>query len=136
MDKPAQQAPLPEKKVPVSDVPEGVTNDFHEVMRRLRLIEERFSGLRKKTQFTEQSMLKDVKDLNTDIRDLNENMSELRNEISDLSEKMAKLAEEIKNAVNKSEFNVLVKYMNYWQPMSFITKKEAEKMLLELKGKI
>jgi predicted nucleic acid-binding Zn-ribbon protein len=124
------------KKGPAAVVPEGVTNDFHEIMRRLRLIEERYSGLRKKTQFTEQTMLKDVKDLSIDIRDLGEAMSELRNEISELTEKMAKLTEEIKNAVEKSEFNVLVKYMDYWEPMNFLTKKDAEKMISELRGKV
>jgi len=132
---PAAPAP-PQKKGLTPQVPENVTNDMHEIMRRLRLLEERYSGLRKKTQFTEQSMLKDVKELNQDIREINETISDLRNELSDLGEKMTKLTEEIKNAIDKSEFNVLVKYMDYWQPLNFLTKKEADKIISELKEKI
>ena len=46
-----------------AQVSSPVTKQMDELMRRLRLLEERYSGLRKKTQFTEQNMLKDAKEL-------------------------------------------------------------------------
>ena len=114
-------------------VPDNVVKQLEEITRRLRLLEERYSGLRKKTQFTEQNMLKDAKDLFEEISSLQETISELKNEMSELIEKLGKLSEEVNNAVSKTEFNVLAKYIDYWQPMNFLTRKEAEELISELK---
>jgi len=100
-----------------------------EVLRRLRLLEERYSSLRKKAQFTEHNMLKDAKEISTEIKTLSSTISELKNEISDLNEKMTKLSTEVSQGVSKAEFNVLAKYLDFWQPMDFLTRKEAEEML-------
>ena len=45
--------PISKKEEAAMVMPKPVSNQFEEIMRRLRLLEERYSGLRKKTQFTE-----------------------------------------------------------------------------------
>ncbi|MCM2326195.1 MAG: hypothetical protein NDI94_07045 [Candidatus Woesearchaeota archaeon] len=126
--------PMPAPAPVQQALPDNLVSQLHEIMRRIRLLEERYSGLRKKTQFTEQNMLKDSKELYSDINGLQDTISEIKNEVADLTEKMEKISEEVKNGVNKNEFNVIAKYMNYWQPMNFLTRKEAEKIINEFKG--
>jgi uncharacterized protein YoxC len=126
--------PMPAPAPVQQALPDSLVSQLHEIMRRIRLLEERYSGLRKKTQFTEQNMLKDSKELYSDINGLQETIAEIKNEVADLTEKMEKISEEVKNGVNKNEFNVIAKYMNYWQPMNFLTRKEAEKIINEFKG--
>lgn len=129
----SKKHPKPVKKPTEPQIPESVTRHLDEIMRRLRLLEERYSGLRKKTQFTEQNMLKDAKELNQEISTLHETISELKNEISELAEKLEKISEEINTSVSKPEFNVLSRYVDFWQPMNFLTRKEAEKIIAEFK---
>ncbi len=107
----------------------SVAKQIEEIMRRLRLLEERYSGLRKKTQFIEQSMLKDAKELFEGINAITETMSELKNQMAELNEKLIKLDDEVGGSVSKSELNTLAKYIEFWQPMDFLPRKEAEKLL-------
>ncbi len=124
--KPAAQ---PKQQQAAPAMPKPVSNQFEEIMRRLRLLEERYSGLRKKSQFTEQNMLKDAKDLFVEIKTLNEAISELRSEMAVLNEKLLKLESEINSSVAKSELNTLAKYVDMWEPMQFLTRKQAEELL-------
>jgi uncharacterized coiled-coil DUF342 family protein len=85
--------------------------------------------LRKKAQFTEHNMLKDAKEISAETKALSSSISDLKNEVSDLNEKMTKLSEEVSQGVSKAEFNVLAKYLDFWQPMDFLTRKQAEELL-------
>lgn len=116
---------------PEPTVPPKILAQIDEMMRRIRLLEERYSGLRKKAQFTEQNMLKDAKDLFGEHNILQETVTELTSQVSDLNEKLTRLNDEVQNSVSKADFNVLSKYMDFWQPMSFLTRKEAMDLLVE-----
>ena len=74
-------------------------------------------------------MLKDAKDLFLDIKTMTETISTLKNEMTFLNEKILKLELEIRSSVNKSDLNALSKYIDLWQPMDFLTRKEAEDLL-------
>ncbi len=132
-DENKEQKKKPEKKPEIKEiqVSNAVTKQMNELMRRLRLLEERYSGLRKKTQFTEQNMLKDAKELFSEIKIMHETILELKSDISELNEKIIKLRQEVKHSVKKTDFNVLAKYIDYWQPLNYLTKEEAEKLLNE-----
>jgi len=125
--------PQPKPQEPI--IPTALTLQIDELMRRLRLLEERYSGLRKKTQFTEQNMLKDAKELFSEIKVLHETITELKSELSELNEKLTKLNQEVNQAVKKTDFNVLAKYIEFWQPLNYITKEEAEKLIRETNQK-
>ena len=132
---PAKNMPVPPKpqEKPMSPAVMQVTKELDEVLRQLKLLEERYSGVRKKTQFTEQNMLKETKDVFEEINSLRSIITEVKSDISEIKEKLEKLTEEINAAVNKADFNVLVKYLDFWQPLEFITKDEAIKLINELK---
>jgi hypothetical protein len=119
----------PKKSLLEPKIPQTVTKQIDEIMRRLRLLEERYSGLRKKTQFTEQNMLKDAKDLFEENKALHEAISDITNKVSELNENLVKLLDEVKTTITKAEFNVLSKYVDYWQPMNFLTRKVAEELI-------
>lgn len=114
-------------------IPPQLSTEIDEIMRRLRLLEERYAGLRKKTQLTEQNMLRDAKEIFQELKVLNETITELKGEMSEMNEKLLKLNEEVQGSVKKSEYNVLAKYIDFWQPLNYITKEEAEKLIRENK---
>lgn len=107
--------------------------EISELISRLRLLEERYGRLSSKSQFVEQNMLRDAKEISDELSIINETTMELKRDIADLNEKLLKLVEEMKDTVKKNEFNVLAKYLNFWQPLNFLTREEAEKLLKDLK---
>jgi hypothetical protein len=119
----------PRDKKPQPTVKPAPSKEVSELMGRLRLLEERYSGLRKKSQFTEQNMIKDLKELFDEIRVMQDTMMELKSELSELNEKMGKLTREVKSSVRKEELNVLVKYLDFWEPMNFLTYEQAQDLL-------
>ena len=128
--------PPQKPKILQPSLPDNVSKQIDEVMRRIRLLEERYSGLRKKTQFTEQNMLKDAKELFEENKALHEAISDITNQVSDLGEKLVKLTDEVKATVSKAQFNVVAKYVDYWQPMDFVTRKQAMELIDAHKSKI
>ncbi|MBT3463733.1 hypothetical protein HN451_01995, partial [archaeon] len=71
-----------------SSIPPKMAQDINETLRRLRILEERYSNIRKKTQLAEQNMLEDTNNVTEDIKLLNINLKELRKEINEISGKM------------------------------------------------
>jgi len=116
---------MPDKK----PIPDDPSKHINEIVTRLRMLEERYSALRKKDQFSEHTMLKDTKEIFQEIKLINETINELKMELSEFNEKITKLAEEVSGSVKKKEFDVLVKYLEYWEPLEFVTRNEAKKML-------
>src|SRR3989344_7209497 len=104
----AVQKPVQQPVIPVA-----ITKEVDEIMRRLRQLEERYSGLRKKSQLIEQNMLKDAKDIFEEINVIHQTVSELKGEMSEISEKLSKLSEEIKGSASKADFNVVSKYLDF-----------------------
>jgi chromosome segregation ATPase len=137
-DKPQQaqkampEPPKPQEKAP-SPALQQITRDIDEILRQLKLLEERYSSVRKKSQFTEQNMLKDTKDVTEEINAIRSTITDVKGDISEISEKLEKLTDEVNSAVKKTDFNVLVKYLDFWQPLEFMTKNEAQKLLEEKK---
>lgn len=117
------------------EIPKEITTNIEEIIRRLKILEERYSNIRKKIEFTEQTIIKDTKVIYDQLTLLENNITEINSEFSDITDKMNKMIEEINQTVKKSEFNVLAKYFEFWQPMEFLTRVEAEKLINELKYK-
>lgn len=126
-----KEAPKPQQAAQA--LPAEVAKQIDEIMRRLKLLEERYSGVRKKNQFTEQNMLKETKEIFQELNVLNSTISEIKGELSELGEKLGKLSDEVSSSAKKADLNVLAKYLDFWQPLEFLTKNEAEKMLKEIK---
>ena len=104
-------------------------NKTEEIMRRIRILEERYSGTRTKFQFLERSILKDSKDIYTELEGVKNSISSIKSEMSNLNESIQKMLDEIQGTVKKSELLTLAKYVNFWEPLQYLTREEAEKLL-------
>jgi len=122
--------PPPAKKQPVDLEMFGrVSKNVNSIAANLRIIEERFSTLRNKSQTVEQGMINLEKDIRSDIKSLSEDLMDLKRELNDINDKLRIMSAEIKNLVNKNEFKVMEHYLDMWQPMNFVTRNELSKIL-------
>ncbi len=103
--------------------------------RRLKILEDRYLTIRKKTQLTDQNMLEASRKFNTEIKALNTEIEKLKLKLVDLTEKTDQMISEIKNFAKREELITLNNYIDFWQPMNFITKKELDDILISLNYK-
>ena len=110
----------------------GITADINNVSRRLRLLEESFTNMRRTLQVTEENMLQKNKTFASEIKTINSEITEIRNEIADVKDKIVMLIQELRTAAKRDEVKVLEKYINLWNPVKFVTQNEVEAMVKDM----
>ena len=131
----AQPKPHPglfHKKAPQQPDFGAVTEDIGNLGRRLRLLEESITNIRRALQVTEQNMLGKNKLFATDIRTLTSDISDMKTEINEIKERMLDLVKELKETAKRDEVKVLEKYINFWNPVKFVTQNEVEAIVKEI----
>ena len=127
--KPGLFAPKPKPGTDMSKSVSEMAGELNNVSRRLMVIEERYTNLRKKTQVTDQNMLSNNKKNLTEIQTIHSEMDELKKQITDIVDKMKIMVRELKECAKHQEVDVLQKYINIWQPINFITRDSATKLI-------
>ena len=86
-------------------------------------------SLRKRYKVEEQNSIKQAKKFQTEFKAMEATMREMRVDINDLKSKFRILISELKLYATKEEMKVLEKYVNMWDPVTFVTRGEAENMV-------
>jgi DNA repair exonuclease SbcCD ATPase subunit len=111
-------------------------DDINSVERRLKVLEESFTNIRRSLQVAEQNMLSKNKIFSTEIRTLTSEIDDIKKEISDIKEKIMMLIKELGNTAKINDVKILEKYINLWDPIKFATRNEVERIIDEkLKNK-
>lgn len=92
----------------------------------LRVLEERYTNLRRKMQMTDQNLLEFEKDMRSEIKALGNDLLELKRSVSEINENLIMMSSELKNSVKQYDFKVIEKYVDMWQPMNFVTREELK----------
>ncbi|MBI4149901.1 hypothetical protein HY488_00695 [Candidatus Woesearchaeota archaeon] len=111
--------------VSVSDLSMQLNN----LSRRLRILEERYTSLRKKTQDTDQTILNVNKQLTSELKATHSELVDFRREFYDLRDKTKLIVKELKECAKTDEVKVLENYINLWEPVNFVTKAMVEKIV-------
>ncbi len=122
---------------PPQEMPDisGVTNDVNTLSRRLRMLEEGFTNLRRFFQVTEENIIAKNKHFSAEIKTVASDISEIRKEIQELKDKLILVIKELQNVARKEEVKVLEKYINLWNPVKFVTQNEVQQIIDEVLSK-
>jgi len=125
--------PYPQTPRAQSKAPESIdlSAEVSSISRRLRVLEERYGNLNKKTQISEQNALSTNKNLNNAIRAVGSEVVEVKRELEDLREKLKLVVMELRECAKSDEVAVLRKYIDLWELINFPTRTEVEKMIDE-----
>lgn len=130
--KPEQRGLFGKKPQTPPSIPLEVSQELRDMSRRLRLLEEKYTNLRKNFIVTEQNMISDHKRIATEIKATNADIGEIRSDIHELKEELKLVIRELKDSAKKDEVQVLEKYINFWQPLNFVTQKQVEGIVKRL----
>lgn len=110
----------------------GMTTDINTLSRRLRLLEEGFTNLRRFFQVTEENMIAKNKHFSAEIKTITSDIMEIRKEIQELRDKLLLVIKELQTVARREEVKVLEKYINLWNPIKFVTQNEVEQIINEV----
>jgi predicted nucleic acid-binding Zn-ribbon protein len=114
-----------EKKREQDVISQKIESQVANVSRRLRILEERYSSLREQIRFTDQSFLSSKNKLSADIKSADKELEELNSQILGMKEKINDLLKELSLCAKDEDLKVIEKYIEIWEPVEFITRKEA-----------
>lgn len=100
--------------------------------RRLRILEGRYNDLNRKTQLTDKSLLNERKRFTQETRTIDSDILELKREVNEIKNKLGIVINELTSCVRKDDLEALKKYIDLWDPMKFITRDQAEKIIKEI----
>jgi hypothetical protein len=102
------------------------------VATRLKLMEERYGNLQKRNQLTEETLLSFEREMSTELRVTLQQVVELRRKIADIDQKVSAIQGEFAGFVRKHEFAVVERYLDLWQPVRFVTRDEARRIVQDI----
>jgi hypothetical protein len=125
--------PASVQKITKNTVNEELLNSVTSAAKSLRILEDRYITIRKKTQLTDQNMLEANKHFNTEIIIINNDIDKLKLLMKEMNEKLDQLISETSNLAKRHELVVLSKYIDFWKPLNFITKEELDREIKYMK---
>jgi len=121
------QNPFLDSKKQKRDVNQEVLRTIIDSAKRLRLLEDRYITIRKKTQLTDQNMLEANKQFNSEFRAINDEIDKLKILMKEMNEKLDQLISESSGLAKRQELITLSKYVDLWKPMEFVTREQLER---------
>ncbi len=102
-------------------------NMLRDMLRRVRQLEERYANMRKTVQVNEQNVIASRKKTNVDLKAMDLEIAEVKKHMRNMGEEIKLLVKEAKDSVRKEDVKLLEKYINFWQPLNYVTHNELEK---------
>ena len=104
-------------------------NDFQRLYMYIKGIEGKLNNLTREVDILKNntsSKLKEVKDL---VNDLNGEYIDVVHTQSKLNKQLDLIVKELEKTATTEQINVVKKYIEYWNPINFVTKKELDKVI-------
>ncbi len=120
-----------QKKPEIAPIKESseLTETITSTLRRLRVIETRFENIHKKLQFVEQNMLEQQKKVHAEIKATSLDVLEIKRGMLELQNRVRTLAKEVQMRASKEDVEVLKRYLQFWEPIKFVTAEQVEKIV-------
>lgn len=123
----SQQQPV--QRVQRSPELEAVHRTLSDISSGIRILEDRYYNLRKKTQLTDQALLEAQKSFSEERRILYDQIMEAKMKLQDVVESIEIMRQELRDAVRQKDLKVIEKYLDMWEPLQFVTREEVEKLI-------
>ena len=115
---------------------EGLTpTQLNELIRRLKILEERYTNLQTRSQLTEQNMLSRNRSFATEIKTIISDIHEIKREVEEIKNRILMIIKELQASARKEELKILERYVNMWEPVKFVTHNEVEEVVKEILAK-
>lgn len=102
-------------------------------------LESKVNNLLREVDVLKNDFINRANKLNKDFKSLSDDLLEVRHEQEKMNQKMTLIINELKQTAGAEEVQTLKKYVEFWNPLNFVTQRDLEKAiesrLAELKKK-
>ena len=92
-------------------------------------LESKVNNLIREVDVLKNDFIKRANQLNKDFKTLSDDQLEVRHEQEKTNQKMTLIINELKQTAGQEEVMVLKRYLEYWNPLNFVTQKDLEKAI-------
>ncbi len=96
---------------------------------RIRILESKNSLFNERLLIVNQNMIKEYKKTVQDLRDLQKEIKDLKQEMFKMKGALRHMTTELNFFARKEDLKVLEKYINMWDPLNIVTRKEVEDLI-------
>ncbi len=96
---------------------------------RIKLAEERYGNLQKRNQLTEETLLELEREMTAEARAALQQVAQLRRQVNEITQKVDAIQGEMSGFVKRHDFAVVERYLDLWQPVRFLTRDAAQRMI-------
>lgn len=111
---------------------ESLRQEVNSLSRRVREIEERYTNIRKKVNVIDMNLLSQSKKNNTEIKVIYSELNDLKSILDDFDNKMLLIVKEIRQTAKGEDVRVLQRYIDMWEPIKFVTRREVERIVSDI----
>jgi hypothetical protein len=108
---------------------------LNEMANRIRVLEAKQATFAEKLLMVNQNMLDEYKKVMKDIKIARDEVTETKNEIGKVKGVVKHFSDEAAKFAKQDDVKVLQKYVQFWNPMKFVTDKEVEILVKRAMGK-
>ncbi|MBI5797627.1 hypothetical protein HZA98_01845 [Candidatus Woesearchaeota archaeon] len=107
------------------------TQAFNEMANRLRVLESKQNLFSEKLLVMNQNMIEEYKKTTREVKVLDMEIKDLKKDLENIKNIVRHLTDEAGRFAKQSDLKVLEKYIKLWNPMSFVTEKDVQKLIDE-----
>ncbi len=113
----------------------NLSRQLGELLSQLRLLEERYANLRREHQLVGKNMIDNHNAVRKRQRAIDDEIVSLKHNFSELKQQFSLMLSELEDAAKANDLKIIERYLDFWQPLDFITREEAEKLIEEAVNK-
>ena len=92
-------------------------------------LESKVNNLLREVDVLKNDFITRANKLNRDFKTLNDDMVELRHQQQKMDQKMVLIIKELKQTAGIEEVMTLKKYVEFWNPLNFVTQRDLERVV-------
>lgn len=92
-------------------------------------LESKVNNLLREVDVLKNDFIKRANQLNKDFKTLSDDLLEVRHEQEKMNQKMTLIINELKQTAGQEEVMTLKKYVEFWNPLNFVTQRDLEKAI-------
>ena len=120
------------QSAPIPTISGELAAQITSMSRRLKILEERYTNMRKKQQLSDQNFLQVQKDANRRLKAADEELLQTRQEVSDLKEKMRLMIRELKECAKRDDVQLMKKYIDLFDFVKFATHNDVRRIVEDM----
>lgn len=92
---------------------------------RIRILESRYGIMRDRIFLINQNMIQEYRKLNKEIKLIDSEVKSVKQDLNEIKNILRNVVNEMQSFARKENVKVLEKYINFWNPLNFVTEKEV-----------